>query len=282
MGGAARTPAVRVNMTGFAAMPGSATLRSVALPAEHGGWGFLLEPLLLGLLTAGSGAGLLLAVAAFGVFLIHQPLKIALKDRVKGRRPARTVWAERFVALYGLMALVPILLLLATMPPSFLIPIALAVPLAGIQALYDARNQSRRLLPEISGALSLAMIAPAIALLAGWQLPAALVLGVIVAMRVVPAILYVRARLRLEHGKPGSPYPAWIAHGVGLGAVLVLAAARQTPWLGMLAFLILLARALLGLSSYRKARPAKVIGFQEIAYGLITALIVALGYRLAA
>ncbi|MBZ0296495.1 MAG: YwiC-like family protein [Anaerolineae bacterium] len=32
-------------------------LRSVALPAEHGGWGFLIEPILLGLLVAFSVNG---------------------------------------------------------------------------------------------------------------------------------------------------------------------------------------------------------------------------------
>lgn len=31
-------------------------LRTVALPAEHGGWGFLFEPIVLGLLLAPTGA----------------------------------------------------------------------------------------------------------------------------------------------------------------------------------------------------------------------------------
>lgn len=255
------------------------SLRSIALPAEHGGWGFLSEPILLGLLTAGSWYGVLLAVSAFGVFLIHQPLKVALKDRLKGRRPARTVLAERFVLLYGLMTIVPLAILLLAAPAAFLLPVALAVPLAAVQLVYDSRNQSRRLLPEISGALSLAMIAPSIALLAGWELVPAFVLWAIITARVVPSILYVRERLRVEHGRPQSPLPAWLAHSAALLTVSGLAAVRLTPWPASLAFVILLARALVGLSAYRTRRPAKVIGFQEIAYGLLTVLLVSLGYR---
>ena len=38
-------------------------LRSIALPTEHGGWGFTLEPILLGLLVAPTWAGFGLAVA---------------------------------------------------------------------------------------------------------------------------------------------------------------------------------------------------------------------------
>ena len=277
----ATPPVVGQIMTEAALTPKNVSLRSVALPAEHGGWGFLVEPILLGMLTAGSWYGLLLAVASFGVFLVHQPLKIALKDRLKGRRPARTVLAERFVLLYGLMTVVPLAVLLLAAPAAFLFPIALAVPLAAVQLVYDSRNQSRRLLPEISGALSLAMIAPSIALLAGWELVPAFVLWGIIGARVIPSILYVRERLRVEHGKPESSLPAWIAHSAALLTVSGLAAASLTPWPGIFAFVILLVRALVGLSAYRTPRPAKVIGFQEVAYGLVTVLLVSLGYRAA-
>src|SRR5690606_8314064 len=60
--------------------------RAVALPAEHGGWSFWLEPILLGLLLAPTIAGLWLALASFGVFLSRQPFKIAWADRQRGRR----------------------------------------------------------------------------------------------------------------------------------------------------------------------------------------------------
>ena len=61
----------------------SVNLRSIALPAEHGAWSFLLEPLVLGLLFAPSWSGIVFAVALFFGFLTHQPLKIYVKDLLR-------------------------------------------------------------------------------------------------------------------------------------------------------------------------------------------------------
>lgn len=267
-------------MTDLSTLPNRTLLRSVALPTEHGGWGFLLEPIVLGLWVAGSIPGVLLALAALGVFLLHQPLKLAIKDLRQRRRTARTVWAERFALFYGLMVLAPFGLLLLTVDWTFLLPIVLAGPLAGVQLYYEARAQGRRLLPEVSGALALAMIAPAIALLAGWALPAALVLWLMLALRAFTAILYVRARLRLEYGKPVSPASVWVAHGAAVMVAIGLMLIQAAPGLGVLAFGLLLARAVLGLSRHRQPQPAKIIGFQEIGYGFMTVALLALGYRL--
>lgn len=267
-------------MTNLSTAPNRTLLKSVALPTEHGGWGFLFEPIVLGLFVAGSLSGGLLAVAALGVFLLHQPLKVVLKDYGQHRRTARTLWAERFAVLYGLTALGPFGVLLLTTDGTFLLPIALAAPLAGVQLYYDARTQGRRLVPEVCGALALAMIAPAIARLAGWALPAALMLWAMLSLRAVTAILYVRARLRLEYGKPVSAIAVWAAHGVAVIIAIGLAVMQAAPRLGVLAFGLLLVRAGLGLSRYRQPQPAKIIGFQEMAYGLATVTLLALGHQL--
>ena len=260
---------------------GGVNIKSIALPSEHGGWGLLAGSILLGLLVAFSWLGLLLAVAACGVFLIHQPLKIALKDRLKGRRPPRTVWATRFAIGYGLLVVVPMTILLTRASPTFLIPILLAVPLALVQLYYDVRNRSRRLLPEVCGALALAMIAPAIAVLAGWTLWLALPLWLLLALRAVPAILYVRARLRLRFNKPVNVPLVWLVHVVALLVVIGLGVGQLMPLIVILPFIILLGRALVGLSKYRQAVAIKVIGFQELAYGLMTVVVIAIGYGLA-
>ncbi|GIW24085.1 MAG: hypothetical protein KatS3mg069_0352 [Meiothermus sp.] len=55
-------------------------LKTVALPNEHGGWGFTLEPILLGLLVAPSWAGLGLGVFALAAFFTRHPLKLWLAD----------------------------------------------------------------------------------------------------------------------------------------------------------------------------------------------------------
>jgi hypothetical protein len=253
-------------------------IRSVALPSEHGGWGFLLEPVLLGLMAAGSGNGILLALAALGAFLIHQPLKIALKDRLKGQRALRTVWAERFAVGYGLLAFVPFIIILQGVDFTFLIPLLFAIPFIVVQLFYDSRNKSRVLIPELSGAFALAMIAPSIAILGGWLLAPALVLWLLLIARSAPSILYVRARLKLEHDKPADPRPAWAAHLVALFGVVILVFSNAAPRLAVAAMLMLSARAFVGLSKYRKPRRASMIGMQEMIYGFVTAALFAFGY----
>lgn len=62
------------------------TIRPVAVPSEHGGWGFVLELALLGLLLAPAVAGTRLAMAMLGPFLARQSLKLVLADRRGGRR----------------------------------------------------------------------------------------------------------------------------------------------------------------------------------------------------
>lgn len=75
------------------------TFRSVALPAEHGGWGLTLEPGLLGLLVAPGLAGLCIAAGAMVAFLVRTPLKIVAVDHRRGRSLERTRLARRVAAV---------------------------------------------------------------------------------------------------------------------------------------------------------------------------------------
>jgi len=261
-------------------MAANVRLRSVVLPPEHGAWGFLVEPILLGLLVAPSWAGVCVAVAVIGGFLTVQPSKIALIDRRRGKRYARTRAAERFGLAFGALALVGGAAAIALAGPHILIPLLIALPLAGLLLLSYARQQGRDLAPELAGGAALALAAPSIALAGDASLGVALALWVIQAARVVPTTLYVRARLRLEKGQPHAGDIALAAHAVGLAAVIVLAALGVAPWLAALALIVLLARAARGLSASRnRVRPQK-IGFLEIGYGLLTVLLTALGYAL--
>jgi hypothetical protein len=95
------------------------------------------------------------------------------------------------------------------------------------------------------------------------------------ALRAVPAIVYVRARLRLERGAPVSPVPTWVLHGAALA---VGGAAWAAGWLGwpvVAAYALLAARAGWGLSPWRRPVAAKVVGFGEIGYGVATVLLLA-------
>lgn len=255
-------------------------IKSVAMPAQHGGWGFWLEPALLGLLAAFTIAGLLLALAALGVFLLHQPLKITLTDRRKGKRYARTAMAERFVLAYGGLAAGGFLLATLLADAAFWQPIALAILLAVVQLGYELNRAGRRVIPELAGALAFGALAPAMALMAGWSLSAALILWGVLGVRVVTSILYVRARLRLEKGKPADVTGAIAVHVAGIAVLAALARWSSAPWLAVAAGLILLARAGWGLSRWRKPVPTKVIGLTEMGYGLLTVVLIAAGYGL--
>lgn len=253
-------------------------LRSVALPTEHGGWGFVLEPIVLGLLVAWSLPGAAVALAMLALFLLHQPLKLALKDNLKRRRVSRTAYAERFALLYGAVSAAALLAALLTAAPAFLIPLALALPLMLVRLAHDARSQSRGLPAELGGAAALGATAAAIAVAGGWALPAALALWLLMAVRAVTSVLYVRQRLRLERDMPGHLRLVYVAHGAGAAAVAAVVLAGAAPWTALAAYALLVARAALGLSARRAPTTAKQTGLREMAYGLLYALIVGVGY----
>ncbi|MCB9436923.1 MAG: YwiC-like family protein [Anaerolineales bacterium] len=254
-------------------------LRPIALPTEHGGWSLILEPIALGLWVAPSWAGLLLGVAAFSLFLTRHPLQLAYRDTQRGKRHSRTVWAMRFAAGYGTVALVAGLLACIVTDHSFWQTLILALPLVGVQLYYDLQRRGRELIPEILGAMALSLVAPTIALADNWSLGAAGALWLVLLARIIGTILYVRARLRLERGEQPSPMPTHIAHGVGLAAVMALVLIGEVQWLAAVAIGVLLLRALYGLSKWRKPAPrAAIIGVQEVVFGVITVTLVALSY----
>ena len=140
--------------------------QTVALPTEHGGWGFISEPIVLGLLLALGWGGLALSIAAFAAFLLRQPLKIVLKDIRVGRSVPRTFAARRFVMVYGSVIIVVGIVMLLVMPScTSLVPLGLFIPLIAVQLWHDAQNQGRNLIAEMAGALATGAFAASIVLI---------------------------------------------------------------------------------------------------------------------
>jgi hypothetical protein len=257
------------------------TIRSVALPNEHGGWGFLIEPLIMGLALAPTPAGGALALSALGAFLMRHPLKLALSDRARGARYPRTRVAERFALGYGAIAGAGWAGALWAASAPFWMPLGAALVLAALQFAYDVRLRGRQLVPEIAGVLATSALAPTLCAAAGWSARAWLALWALLAVRGITATLYVRARLRLERGERSGIAAARVAQLVGVHGVILLVATRAVPWLALVAFVPLTLRAALGLSRFRRPARAQRIGLTELIYGGIFVVIVTLAYRLA-
>ena len=255
-------------------------LKTVAVPPEHGAWGFLLEPVVLGLGVAPSPAGLCLAIGVVGAFLARHPLKIALVDRQRGKRYARTALAERVALVYSGAGVAGLILALILAGPVILLPLVVGAPLVGIMFAGYARSRARDLLPELAGACALAGTAAAITLADDASVGTALALWALLIARDIPSILYVRARLRLERGVPYSAGPVWIAQLAAIAGVLALAAAGLLPVLALLAVIVLALRAGYGLSPYRARVRTQIVGFQEIGFGLLTVVLVIVGHAL--
>lgn len=258
---------------------GGINLRSVALPVEHGGWGMLGEPLLLGLLVAPSLAGLGIGLASLGAFLTHHPAKLALADWRRRSAQPRTAVAVSFMLLYGAVAAVGLVLARGGQRGWWL-PLVAAAPLALAQLAYAARLQGRHLLPELLAGVALGSVVAAEMRAGGVPFGPALAAWAVIAAKAVGAVLYVRARLRYDRGlAPNRSVPV-ASHAGALLMGMALAGSGYTPWLVMPAFALLLARAAYGLSRFhRRVRP-QVVGIQEMVYGFCFVLIVAAGYGL--
>jgi hypothetical protein len=163
-------------------------------------------------------------------------------------------------------------------PAAGFIPFVVAAPFVVYLIAQDAARQSRNFLPEILAAFALSSSLPVITLAAGWSWPASLALWVIMLARLIPSIIYVRNRLRLEKGKEFSRFSPFASHFLALVVVGTLAYAGLSPFLLVLMMVVLLGRAVIGMSRFRQVAKAKVIGIYEVVYGVVTVLSLVAGY----
>ena len=254
--------------------------KSIALPIEHGSWGFLFEPLALGLLLAPSLSAPFISLLVVGAFMARQPLKFLLADWKQGRRLPRTEIALKFALIFGGIAAAGFVGSVVFAPAASFIPFVIAAPLAIYLMAQDVARQSRELVPEILAAFALAASTAALIVADGGSWPFALAMWGVMLARLIPSIVYVRDRLRMEKGKDYSrsvPIALHVAALIGVGA---LACFGLSPMLPVLMMAFLLGRAVQGMSSRRQRATAKQIGVQEVIYGCVTVLTVVIGYYL--
>ncbi len=253
-------------------------VKQIALPTEHGGWGFLFEPIVAAIAIAFSPAAIWISLMALGAFLARQPLKIFIADRIGTRIPGRGNAALLFLSLFGSVFAAGLIGAAFTGGSLPLVPFLFVLPLVPFQIYADVSRKSRQLLPELGGAVSVSATAAAIALAGGWGWPAATALWAVFICRLVPSIIYVRQRLLLEKGKAFSRGLPVALHIAAFIVTLVLGYYRLIPFLVLLAMAILLYRAAEGLSPRRKKLKAMKIGVRELIYGSLTVALIITGH----
>lgn len=249
--------------------------RAVAIPSEHGGWGLTVEPALLGLLVAPSSAGVALAAAALLAFLVRTPLKVVLVDRYRDRSLPRTRLAAR-IALAELVTLgVLAALAVRWAGTAWLVPIAFAAPLVGVELWFDARSRSRRLVPELAGAAGIGAVASAIAIAGGAPASLAAGLWMILAARAVASIPFVRTQVLRLHRGAGSLRVSDGAQVAGV-AIAIAAFAVESQVAAGAAGVIVLCVAQLAWAR-REPVPAKVLGIRQMLLGVALVAVTAAG-----
>jgi len=252
-------------------------LKPIIVPAEHGGWGFLTEALLLGLLIAPTAAGALLAVATVLVFLSRQPTKLLLAEWRRRQFTARSRVAWIVVAIELSLATLAFGLALYAAGMAVFWPLLLALPFGLIFLTNDMAHTMRTVRAEIAAPLALGSITAVMALMGGWRAGYALAFWLVIAARAIPTVLLVRERVKLNRKRPARVAPPLIAHGLALLLIGGLIWQGWLPPLAIAGFVVLLARAFYFLFPKKRTIPARTVGFIEIGMGLQVVLFTALG-----
>ena len=243
------------------------------MPTEHGGWSLTLEPVLLALLVAWSWSGVALGVAAMLAFVARTPIKVVLVDRWRHRWLERTRVAAQ-VATAEIVALVALVTLAAVSADGrFWVPFAVAAPLIAVEFWFDMRSRSRRLIPELAGTIGIGSVAAAIALADGAEVRLALGLWCVVAARGAAAIPYVRTQVFRLHARPFHRWPSDLAQVLAVAAVAMGWIVDAVPFATIVVLAIV---GTFNIAALRlKPRPPKILGVQQMIFGLAVTAVTA-------
>lgn len=251
-------------------------LRSVAVPSEHGGWGLTLEPILVGAIIAPTVTTVCLGMAAILAFLARTPLKVLLVDTRRGRHLTRTRTAAVVATFEILAATVLVALALATASAPFWWPAVVAGPLVAVELWFDMRSRSRRLVPELCGAVGIAAIAAAAILANGEPTKVAIAAWLVLAARAVAAVIMVRDQVRCLHGRPSQPAAVITGDVTALVVVSIAVVVEPVVLLGAIAVASTVVAQHL-LHRLAPTRRAVVLGLRQSGFGLVVAIATAVG-----
>jgi hypothetical protein len=247
----------------------------VAVPSEHGGWGLTLEPALLGLFIAPSASGALLGLAALVAFVARTPLRVVLVDGRRHRDLERTALARRI-----LVAEVVVLVALAAVATvlgdeRLWLPAAVAAPLVGLELWFDMRSRSRRLAPELAGAVGVSSVVAMIVLADGESISLALALWLVLAARAATSIPFVRSQVALLHDRTT---PRAVGAVADAGALLIAGAAAMVDASVVLGSATIAAIVVYQrISGLHPPERAVTLGVRQTVVGLTLVLVTGLG-----
>jgi hypothetical protein len=252
------------------------TWKVVAIPSEHGGWGLTGEPILLGLLLVFSWAGVAIGAAAMLAFLARTPLKLAMVDRRRDRELERSALARRIglAELFAIAALGAAGLLLAGW--RWLVPVAAALPLFGVELWYDVRSRGRRLVPELCGAIGMGAIAAAIVVAGDGSARLAVAAWMILAARSIGAIAFIRTQIGRLHHHVVSTRSSDLFQLLAIAVAAAAAVVDPDVLLGSLAVLFIVALHLVWVRR-SPVPPALVLGIRQMALGFGLVAVTAIG-----
>ncbi len=244
---------------------------ATARPREHGSWSLALEPLVLGLAVAPSGAGLALAVATLGAFFARRPLRLCWEGAGPEAAPA-----ARALLVCSLVAAAALGLAVTLNGAAWLVWLLPVAALGAVFIFQDLRRQGRSVTAEVAGAAAFAFLPAVLARLAGFSAGAALALGAVCLARHVPTVLYVRTRVRAQKATAVSPAPAVLTATLAFFSTYMLARAGWVPVAAVVLTGLLLGRTgwLLGPAGSRLS--ARSIGLIEAGLGVLFVAVIAL------
>lgn len=260
-------------MTAISAITERIRFREAAkltLPKEHGSWSLALEPVVLGMAIAPSAAGGAIACSAVAGFFLRRPLKLVLSGKLDSRI------SLALGVLIGLSLITVAGVFLAAVFGGmenlwFLTPSAIA----GIGfSWFDSRNEGREEAAELCGVIAFGVLPAAFGKLAGWSITESAALALIMLVRSVPTVLFVRTYLRRNKGHTISLAPALIASLLGFFLTACLVVVHLVPWPVVVLAAYLVARTFWVLEGSRRFT-AKKLGFGELIFGIIMILILA-------
>ena len=259
--------------------------RQIALPQDHGSWVFILSPLMVGLFAGGefSYASFNLLIAAMSVFLIRQPLTVAVKA-LSGRRSAADLPAARFwVLVYGVISA---LALIGLIFEGFGYILYLAAPGIPVFAwhlwLVSKRAERRQEGIEVIATGVLALVAPAAYWIGhGGYDPAGWWLWLFCWLQSAASIVYAYLRLNQRDVSPeqaqGQGRSDWLRLGrrallytsFNLGLSTLLAWAKIIPTFVFIPFLIQWIETLWGIFNPAVGWKPTRIGIRQLIVSII-------------